>query len=1004
MFLTTIAITLLSTSFSLAADNWVLHVPSGKEAALNVAKLHHLDNLGEVIPDSNLFHFKQSSRRQKRSLRDLKSLFNANPDISSHEVQDQVLSRSKRVPIPEPPNEIPRASASSGNQLCFVNTISTEEKDSKRCIFPFSYSGKTYVDCTSDHSSNEAEWCATEVKSNGDVVTGQWGDCDKKSLTCLTIGAGSLGQSPAPKRPAPRPATPRVNAPRPAAQPRRPPPPPPRRPPPQQRPLPQQRPPPQQQPPASNEVSQAAGQRLCFINTISDEGKDPKVCIFPFTFRGKTYSKCTADHSANEVEWCATEVKPDGEVIDGQWGDCDKESLTCVIIGGPDGAPKRPPPQQQRPPQNFQGLPPGFPPQGFPPRRPPPSGNGQNRPPPRIPSGPPPRSFPQSGPPRNNSPSPQPKSALPQQFRFDPNNILALALSGKISGIPGGSGTPGSQKPEETFEFSEELRNSLKTFWDDEAWPAMWYLNRGGKGMDMNVEDAWAQGVSGKGVVVTILDDGVEHNHPDLSENYDKEASIDLNDNDDDPFPRYDFQNSNKHGTRCAGTVASRANNSDCAVGIAHNAKIGGVRILDGNILDVLEARAISFNRDHIDIYSASWGPDDDGRTVDGPGPLAKRALEDGAKKGRQGKGSIYVWASGNGGKHIDNCNCDGYTTSIYTLSVSSVSEFGNIPWYSEPCSSSLTTTYSSGSSKQLGERKVVTTDLHGRCTKSHTGTSASSPMAAGIVALALEANPELTWRDVQHIIVRTSIPRGNLKARDWASNAVGLEFSHSYGFGLMDAGAMVRLAKTWKPVPIQHICTTDPGQSGVNSLVIKGQSEIKINLDASNCDRVKFLEHLHLHIDLTSGAKRGDLSVVLQSPSGTTSTLLAPRPFDEFRTGFSLFKAWPMMSVHFWGESVKNPDLGGEWTLIIGNNGDKPCVLNDWQLSFYGTAFDPQPDVALRPDLAPETEILDDDPEVVEAEQPQINVDELDIQSNVELFGDYIQEVEEVTTPSEEN
>ena len=68
------------------------------------------------------------------------------------------------------------------------------------------------------------------------------------------------------------------------------------------------------------------------------------------------------------------------------------------------------------------------------------------------------------------------------------------------------------------------------------------------------------------------------------------------------------------------------------------NFSIGGVRILDGNILDVLEARAISFNRDHIDIYSASWGPDDDGRTVDGPGPLAKKALEDGAKKGRQGR------------------------------------------------------------------------------------------------------------------------------------------------------------------------------------------------------------------------------------------------------------------------------------------------------------------------------------------------------------------------------
>ena len=104
-----------------------------------------------------------------------------------------------------------------------------------------------------------------------------------------------------------------------------------------------------------------------------------------------------------------------------------------------------------------------------------------------------------------------------------------------------------------------------------------------------------------------------------------------------------------------------------------------------------------------------------------------------------------------------------------YTLSVSSVSEKGTIPWYSEACSSTLTTTFSSGSTKpERKERKVITTDLHGKCTKRHTGTSASSPMAAGIVALALESNPNLTWRDVQHIIVRTSIPRGLLKVSIW--------------------------------------------------------------------------------------------------------------------------------------------------------------------------------------------------------------------------------------------
>ena len=109
-----------------------------KDQAKCTEKLELLD----YFSGTNLFHFKQSSTRQKRSLEDLKSVFDAHPDISSHEVQDQVLSRSKRGPVPEPPNEIPRASASSGNQLCFINTITTEEKDSKRCIFPFSFQGK----------------------------------------------------------------------------------------------------------------------------------------------------------------------------------------------------------------------------------------------------------------------------------------------------------------------------------------------------------------------------------------------------------------------------------------------------------------------------------------------------------------------------------------------------------------------------------------------------------------------------------------------------------------------------------------------------------------------------------------------------------------------------------------------------------------------------------------------------------------------------------------------
>lgn len=79
--------------------------------------------------------------------------------------------------------------------------------------------------------------------------------------------------------------------------------------------------------------------------------------------------------------------------------------------------------------------------------------------------------------------------------------------------------------------------------------------------------------------------------------------------------------------------------------------------------------------------------------------------------QGRGGRGSIFVWASGNGGRERDSCNCDGYTNSIYTLSISSSTQSGNVPWYSEACSSTLATTYSSGG---LNEKQIVSVSLSG--------------------------------------------------------------------------------------------------------------------------------------------------------------------------------------------------------------------------------------------------------------------------------------------------
>jgi len=488
-------------------------------------------------------------------------------------------------------------------------------------------------------------------------------------------------------------------------------------------------------------------------------------------------------------------------------------------------------------------------------------------------------------------------------------------------------------------------RQSIGISFSDPMFREQWFLNGGARnGADMNVVPAWRKGYTGKGVVVSILDDGIQHNHPDLAQNYDPFASTDINDSDQDPMPQ--DNGDNKHGTRCAGEVAAVANNGVCGVGIAYNASIGGVRMLDGVVNDAVEARALSLNPNHIDIYSASWGPEDDGRTVDGPGPLAKRAFLNGVTRGRSGKGSIFVWASGNGGRHVDDCNCDGYTNSIFTLSISSASQAGFKPWYLEQCSSTLATTFSSGTPGH--DESIVTVDQDARlrpdkiCTREHTGTSASAPIAAGVCALALEANPSLTWRDMQYLVIMTSTPGPLLNEEGWLKNGRGRFFNHKFGYGLMDAGSIVEMAEKWRNVPLQHICQSATMIADMQIPDgIGDKARVSMNSDgcAGTINAVNHLEHVQCKISLHY-IPRGNIMIILTSPSGTRSTLLFPRPRDTLGQRFD---AWPFLSVHFWGESV-----AGTWTLEVINMGpDRPPragqgLLHKWQMIYYGTEHNP--------------------------------------------------------------
>jgi furin len=472
----------------------------------------------------------------------------------------------------------------------------------------------------------------------------------------------------------------------------------------------------------------------------------------------------------------------------------------------------------------------------------------------------------------------------------------------------------------------EQKKCSLSKYhFNDPFWSYQWYMNDGcDEGKNLNITSAWDLGFTGKNVVVSIIDDGVENTNPDLRDNYDPKASIDLNDGDYDPKPRYEIKNENKHGTRCAGEISASANNSVCGVGIAYNSRIGGIRLLDGRINDRIEAAALSFNINYIDIFSASWGPLDNGKTVEGPGKLSSLAFLKGINEGRGKKGVIYVWASGNGGKFYDNCNCDGYTASIYTITISSVTQQHSAPKYSEKCASILASTYSSG--KNINS--IVTSDLRNTCTKSHSGTSASAPIAAGIISLVLEANRNLTWRDVQYLIVYTS-DNSKLQSSNWGVNGRGRRFCHEFGFGLMNAGKMVDLAMKWTNVEKQLVCSINILNKEVK-IESDENKEIKVKIDVSDaCDKkINSLEHVQSYLSIDA-IIRGHLHITLISPSGTISNLLDYRPFDQNKNGFH---NWPFMTAHYWGE---NPN--GEWILIINNRYRKPAYLFNWTLVIYG-------------------------------------------------------------------
>jgi len=477
---------------------------------------------------------------------------------------------------------------------------------------------------------------------------------------------------------------------------------------------------------------------------------------------------------------------------------------------------------------------------------------------------------------------------------------------------------------------------------NDPLFSQQWHLQNTGQtggtpGEDANVVLAW-DSVLGNGVIIGIVDDSLQVNHPDLVGNYRADLSYDFWAGDPDPSP----ESGDNHGTAVAGVSAAVGNNGLGVSGAAPGAEIAGLRLTSGWPTDLQTAQALLYSNQEIDIYNNSWGAKFD--FPNSWGPLTMAALEQGVANGRDGLGSIFVFAAGNGREEDHNVNLMDLQSSRFTIAVAAIDADGHYSSYSTPGAAVFISAYSCTIPAYKVEDGIVTTDRTGEdgynrtgtqdddslpdinYTSTFGGTSSAAPLASGVIALMLEANPSLTYRDVQYILAETA-KMNDPTDSDWQINGAGYEVSHNYGFGAIDAAAAIQAAYGWTTVGAQVSASSaflPIGQQIPDGAALGLSSSVVMD------DTVNRIEWVEVVFDASHPAV-GDLEVVLISPDGTRSRLAETRANTWMFSG--AYENWTFSSCMHWGESAE-----GTWTLEVRDRlGGDVGTWNSWQLRVYG-------------------------------------------------------------------
>ena len=471
----------------------------------------------------------------------------------------------------------------------------------------------------------------------------------------------------------------------------------------------------------------------------------------------------------------------------------------------------------------------------------------------------------------------------------------------------------------------------------DPLYADQWYLARLG-----GIETVW-EDYTGSSVSVGVYDDGIQYTHPDLDGNYDASLHVTVNGSPVDPMPV-----DGPHGTSVAGIIAAEADGRG-TVGVAYEASLTGVNIFSGPASTVRGFRTALDQLGTFDVTNHSWGYNQEFVPDAGISSEAAR-FETSLVTGRGGLGTISVKAAGN---EQTNANSEAINASRALIVVGAYDDEGDASYYSNYGANLLVSAPSNG-----GTRGQTTTDLRGNAgyasgnyTDDFGGTSGASPVVAGVVALMLEADAGLGWRDVATILAYSahevgsgvgSPPTADEEHRwfyngadDW--NGGGLHFSEDYGFGGVNAHDAVRLAEAW------HLFADARTSANEGSLTATASPTA---LPDTTTTGVSFqitetgftAESVSLALDVEHSYLT-DLEITLVSPGGTTVSLYDGESGTRIANG-----GW---SWTFGANAFRGEDPRGIWTLAISDTVSADAgTLNAAELTIYGRDDDADDDV----------------------------------------------------------